>query len=62
MDDTKPKYWLEQKTGLNNAHNYGMSSALGCTIEDLPTDIPPGSSAFDYTTKTLYTYDGVSWN
>lgn len=57
------KVWLENKTGNNNAHNYGMSSALGCKVNDLPTeDVPPGSSAFDYTNKKVYFYDGVSWN
>lgn len=56
------KYWLENKSGYNNAHIYGMSSARGCTKDDLPTDIPQGSTCFDYTTQTLYTFDGVNWN
>lgn len=55
------KYWLEQFFGVNNASQLGMSSALGCTKEDLPTNVKPGSVAFDYTTQTLYTFDGVSW-
>ncbi|MCI7792232.1 MAG: hypothetical protein MR531_15940 [Lachnospiraceae bacterium] len=57
------KYWLESITGLNGAHHYGMSSAAGCTKEDLPTnDVPQGSDCFDYTTKTVYFFDGISWN
>lgn len=56
------KWWIESKLGHNNSVELGMSSGLGCEVSDLPTDIPPGSTAFDYTTKTLYTYDGVKWN
>ena len=56
------KVWFESHTGSNNAHQYGMSSALGATVADLPTDIPPGSTAFDYTAKKAYFYDGISWN
>ena len=58
----RPLYWLESKTGLHNGHHYGMSSALGCTVNDLPTDdVPNGSDCFDYTTKKVYMFDGVSW-
>lgn len=57
------KYWLESITGLNNAHHYGMSSALGCTLSDLPTEgVPAGSLVFDYTTKKVYFFDGIAWN
>ena len=57
------KYWLESISGLNNAHHYGMSSANGCKTTDLPTnEVPAGSDAFDYTTRTVYFYDGASWS
>lgn len=60
----REKVWLEQIAGLNGAHTYGMSSALGATIDDLPTSdsIPSGSMAFDYTTNKVYKFDGVSWH
>ena len=57
----KLKVWLESTADRGNAENYGMSSALGATIADLPTDVPQGSSAMDYTTQTVYFFDGVSW-
>lgn len=56
------KVWLENISGANNASQYGMSSALGATKEDLPTNINAGSKAFDYTTRKVYLFDGVSWN
>ena len=63
MSENSKKFWLETTTGNNGAHNYGMSSARGCTLSDLPTDeVPAGSSAFDYTKKAIYFFDGVSWN
>lgn len=62
----KPKVWLEKidpsQDGLTNQHHYGMSSGLGATKDDLPQDVPPGSDAFDYTTKKLYFNDGVRWD
>lgn len=60
MDNVK--WWLEAVTGLNKASSLGMSSGAGCTVDDLPTDVNPGSSAFDYTTKTVYFFDGISWS
>lgn len=57
------KWWLEGCFGQHNGHKYGMSSAAGCTKEDLPTKgVPAGSLAFDYTTSKVYTYDGIAWN
>lgn len=66
MSGNAEKWWLETITGNNGAHNYGMSSALGCTLDDLPTDgVPAGSSAFDYTKvggkNNVYFFDGVKW-
>ncbi len=56
-------YWLESITGLHGGHHYGMSSAAGCTKEQLPTDcVPAGSDCFDYSTKKAYFFDGKSWN
>ena len=48
--------------GMGAAESYGMSSALGATLSDLPQDVPQGSSAMDYTTQTLYFFDGVTWH
>lgn len=60
MDSTK--FWLEGCFGQHNGHKYGMSSAAGCTLNDLPTDgVPAGSLALDYTTLAVHTFDGVSW-
>lgn len=60
----REKVWLEIISGLHGGHQYGMSSALGAIKEDLPVsnNIPAGSTAFDYTTKKVYFFDGVSWN
>ena len=58
----KLKVWLEGNSDRSAAESYGMSSALGATTADLPTDVPQGSSAMDYTTKTVYFFDGVNWN
>lgn len=55
------KVWLESMSDMKSAENYGMSSALGATTADLPTDVPQGSSAMDYSTQTVYFFDGVSW-
>lgn len=55
------KIWIEG-SGANGSVKFGMSSALGATKEDLPTDIKAGSRAFDYTTRKVYLFDGVSWN
>jgi len=55
------KVWFESYADRTNGENYGMSSALGATTADLPTDVPQGSSAMDYTTQTVYFFDGVSW-
>ena len=63
MDKNKRlKVWLESTSDRSSAESYGMSSALGATTADLPTDVPQGSSAMDYTTKTVYFFDGVNWN
>ena len=56
------KVWFEQYTENNAKEHYGMSSALGATTADLPTDVPQGSDCMDYTTQTMYFFDGVSWN
>ena len=56
------KYWIEGITRNNGATQFGMSSGNGCTLSDLPTDVNAGSSAFDYTTKNVYFFDGKSWN
>ena len=48
-------------TGPNNSINLGMSSGLGATVADLPTDVKPGSFALDYTTMNAYFYDGKEW-
>ena len=56
------KVWLESISDLNSTESYGMSSALGATTSDLPTDVPQGSSAMDYSTKTVYFFDGLNWN
>lgn len=62
MDKNKKlKVWLEGYSDRGVAENYGMSSALGATTADLPTDVPQGSSAMDYSTKTVYFFDGVNW-
>lgn len=48
--------------GYPGKKHYGMSSGAGDTKANLPTNVPQGSDAFDYTTKTIYFFDGVSWN
>lgn len=58
----KLKVWLESVNDLTSAESYGMSSALGATTADLPTDVPQGSSAMDYSTKIVYFFDGLNWN
>ena len=58
----KLKVWLEGMSDLNSTESYGMSSALGATTADLPTDVPQGSSAMDYSTKVVYFFDGLNWN
>lgn len=63
VSNTNEKVCLEGVSGSNYSHHYGMSSALGATKSDLPTDnVPAGSDAFDYTTRIVYFYDGVGWN
>lgn len=53
---------LETTDGYAGKKHYGMSSGAGDTTADLPTkNVPQGSDAFDYTTKKVYFYDGVSW-
>lgn len=60
VDNTK--VWLDSVTGPRNLKTFGMSSGLGATVADLPTDdVPAGSIAIDYTTKTLYFFDGLAW-
>ena len=60
------KWWLINSEGTisNGVNHYGMSSAAGCTIKDLPThdSVPQGSDCFDFTTKKAYFFDGISWN
>lgn len=56
------KVWLESISDLSGVEGYGMSSALGATTADLPTDVPQGSSAMDYSTKIVYFFDGLNWN
>lgn len=53
------KVWQKPKT--DDVNHYGMCSANGATKADLPTDCPHGSDAMDYSTGTVYFYDGVSW-
>lgn len=66
MARVNKKWWLisSEGTSSNGANHYGMSSGAGCTKEDLPTsdNVPQGSDAFDFTTKKVYFFDGVSWN
>ena len=54
------KVWDEGKDGSNRL-SLGMSSGLGATVADLPTDVKPGSFALDYTTMNVYFYDGKEW-
>ena len=56
------KVWLEGISDLTSVESYGMSSALGATTADLPTDVPQGSTAMDYQTKTVYFFDGLKAN
>ena len=58
----KQKVWFESYNERVNSENYGMSSALGATTDDLPADVPQGSTCMDYSTKTMYFFDGVSWS
>lgn len=60
----REQIWLESIVKMHSGHQYGMSSALGATKDKLPVSdsIPAGSTAFDYTTKKVYFFDGVSWN
>lgn len=61
--DKNMKWWREKtNVGLNNATEIGMSSANGCTKEDLPLDVNPGSTAYDYTKQEFFTFDGKGWN
>lgn len=62
---------LEEKEGYCGKHHYGMSSGAGDTLATLNADykvtadgnpMPQGSDCFDYTTKTVYFFDGVSWS
>ncbi|MBE5877065.1 MAG: hypothetical protein E7290_09310 [Lachnospiraceae bacterium] len=62
------KYEESEKDGRRNL---GMSSATGDTVAQLNSNykvdftgepMPQGSSCFDYTTRTLYFFDGVSWS
>ena len=62
MKNKKLKVWLESIADRTGAESWGMSSALGATTADLPTDVPQGSSAMDYTTRTVYFFDGLGWN
>lgn len=66
MSRNNKKWWLisSEGTSSNGANHYGMSSAAGCKITDLPTDdsVPQGSDCFDFTTKSAYFFDGISWN
>lgn len=49
--------------GYPGKRHYGMSSAQGDKVENLPKDnVPQGSDCFDYSTKTAYFFDGISWN
>lgn len=53
---------LEKKDYTTGQHEYGMSTADGDKVTDLPTaGVPQGSSAMDYTTSNVYFFDGVSW-
>lgn len=54
------KVWEEFRNELGQI-SFGMSSALGATLADLPTDILPGSDAFDYSTQKIYFFDGKEW-
>lgn len=54
------KIWVEHIDN-DNRYDFGMSSALGASVADLPMTVEPGSSAFDYTTKTVYFFDGKEW-
>ena len=60
MARTLKKWWLISSEGTSTcgANHYGMSSAAGCTLEDLPTDdnVPQGSDCFDFTKKVLHTF------
>lgn len=60
------KWWLISSGGTSSSgeNYYGMSSAAGCTLADLPTDdsVPQGSYCTDFSTKKVYMFDGISWN
>lgn len=60
------------KDGKGNPtkRHYGMSSAAGDTVDMLNekykfahdgAPMPQGSDCFDYSTKKVYFFDGVSW-
>lgn len=55
------KVWLSSRSGDGIEH-WLMSSALGGTVDMLPTSVLPGSDCLDLTTKTVYFFDGLSWN
>lgn len=60
MEELK-KVWLVSRDANGIEHWY-MSSAVGGTVDMLPTCIEQGSDCFDLTTKTVYFFDGLSWN
>lgn len=66
MARTLKKWWLINSEGTSTcgANHYGMSSGVGCKLNDLPTDdsVPQGSDVFDFTSKKVYFFDGISWN
>lgn len=54
------RVWIESVNARGSV-SYGMSSGLGATVADLPLNVAPGSDAFDYTTSTVYFFDGKEW-
>lgn len=54
------KLWEESRNEAGQV-SFGMSSGMGATLADLPVDVVPGSDAFDYTTQTIYFFDGKEW-
>lgn len=60
----------KDEKGNPTKRHYGMSSAAGDTVDMLNTNfmyahgnepMPQGSDCFDYSTKKVYFFDGVSW-
>ena len=53
---------LEKKDYETGTLEFGMSSAKGDKVSDLPTEgVAQGSSAMDYSTAKVYFFDGISW-